>query len=324
MGRTPDDGVIVTRHSRQRRVAVGIAGSAVCLVTACSISSNRPLVEARPITETPAKVQTLAPPRTPTIVAVGDISPPVVNGQRKTSDLAVHLNPTRVLVLGDEQYPRGALRDFQRYYGPTWGRLNGRTHPVPGNHEYMTPGAAGYFKYFGARARPRGQSYYSVDLDGWHLIALDSNIGRDARSAQVAWLHRDLRATKKRCVLAFWHHPRFSSGARHGSDDSVAPFWRQLYGRRADLVLNGHEHHYERFARQTPTARASPGGIREFVVGTGGNSHYPFGAVKPNSERRIGNTYGVLVLVLHPASYEWRFVAVGGRVLDRGGPERCH
>lgn len=320
----------MTRHSRQRSVAAGIAGAAVCLVTACSASPDRPLVEPRPMTESPA-VESAAVetprrplPTDPTVVAAGDISPPRVDGQRRTSDLAVHLAPTRVLVLGDEQYPSGGLRDFQRYYGPTWGRLNGRTYPVPGNHEYLTPGADGYFRYFGARARPRGHSYYSVDLGGWHLVALDSDIARDDRSTQVAWLHSDLRATTKRCVLAFWHHPRFSSGVRHGNNDSVAPFWRELYHRHADVVLNGHEHNYERFARQTPKARGTSAGIREFVVGTGGNGHYPFGPAGPNSERRIADTYGVLVLVLHPASYEWRFVAVGGQVLDRGGPETCH
>lgn len=276
-----------------------------------------------PPRERPAGAQAFAP-GDPTLVAAGDISPPRIGSQRQTSDLAIQLAPTRVLVLGDQQYPSGSIRDFRRYYRPTWGRLKSRTYPVPGNHEYVTAGAAGYFEYFGARARPRGQSFYSVDLGTWHIVALDSNIARGPGSAQLAWLRRDLRTTSKRCVLAFWHHPRFSSGTRHGDNRSVTPFWWMLYLRHADVVVNGHEHNYERFNRQSPRGHSTYRGIREFVVGTGGNSHYPFGRAEAHSEKRIANTYGVLQLVLHPASYEWKFVAVGGAVLDRGGPQRCH
>ncbi len=261
----------------------------------------------------------------PSVVAAGDIAPPGIGAQRGTSNLVLRLDPTRVLTLGDHQYPSGALADFRRYYAPTWGRFKRRTRPTPGDHEYETPNAAGYFSYFGAAARPHGRSFYSFNLGSWHIISLNSNIDRTATSAQGIWLRHDLRVARKRCVLAYWHSPRFTSGGHNGDDATVSAFWWPLYSRRADLVLNGDSHNYERFARQTPAGAASPAGLREFVVGTGGIGTYPFrGEVRPHSQRRITGVHGVLRLVLHPKSYEWRFVAVNGKVLDRGGPVRCH
>jgi Calcineurin-like phosphoesterase len=141
---------------------------------------------------------------------------------------------------------------------------------VPGNHEYETAGAAGYFAYFGRLARPKGRSHYSFDLGGWHLIALDSSIDHGAGSAQERWLRADLVAAAKRCILAYWHFPRFTSGAHQGNWGSVGTLWNDLYDARADVVLSGHEHGYERFARQTPWAKASRRGIRQFIVGAGG------------------------------------------------------
>jgi len=262
-------------------------------------------------------------PRWPTVVAVGDISPPRIDNQRATSNLALRLDPTRVLALGDEQYDNGELSEFRAFYDPTWGRLKGRTSPSPGNHEYNTAGAAGYFSYFGRRARPDGRSYYSFDLGTWHLISLDSNIDRDADSEQLAWLRRDLRRSDQRCVLAYWHHPRFSSGVAHGGDSSVAAFWAALHRARADVVLAGHEHNYERFALQGPGGRRNSAGIRQFVVGTGGASHYGFGTPLPTSQRRVADTFGVLRLALRPRSYVWSFITPRGRVLDRGR-HACH
>jgi hypothetical protein len=260
----------------------------------------------------------------PTVVAAGDISPARIGAQQATSDLVLRLDPTRVLALGDEQYHNGTLAEFRQFYAPTWGRFKGRTHPTPGNHEYNTAGAAGYFSYFGAAARPDGSSFYSFDLGGWHVVSLNSNIARSATSPQLSWLRADLRQSSKRCVLAFWHHPRFSSGRSHGGDPSVAPFWRALYQERADLVLNGHEHSYERFAPQTPSGERDGGGIREFVVGTGGGGLYQFGTIRSNSQARIADSYGVLRLFLEPQSYRWQFVNTNGRVLDSGGPRSCH
>jgi hypothetical protein len=251
-------------------------------------------------------------PADPVVVAAGDIAK--VGGHQRLSARRVRaLDPDRVLVLGDNQYWSGTLAQYRRFYGPSWGRFKARTRPVPGNHEYQTPGAAGYFAYFGKSARPKGRSYYCFDLGGWHLIALNSSINHGPGSAQERWLRADLVATAKHCVLAYWHFPRFSSGARQGSWGSLGTFWNDLYAARADVVLSGHEHNYERFAPQTPLARASRQGIRQFVVGTGGADLLGFAKPKPNSQRRISHTHGVLELVLHLASYP---VAV--RIRGRG------
>jgi hypothetical protein len=259
----------------------------------------------------------------PVVVAAGDIAE-AGGHQQMTSDRVLELDPDRVLVLGDNQYPGGELAMYRNFYGPTWGRFKARTRPVPGNHDYETPRAAGYFAYFAKLARPKGRSYYSFELGGWHLVALNSSIDHGPGSAQERWLRADLMTTAKRCILAYWHFPRFSSGAHQGSWGSVGAFWNDLYAARADVVLSGHEHSYERFARQTPWAKASRQGIRQFVVGTGGAHLLGFAARQPNSQVRIGNAHGVLELVLHPASYNWRFVSEDGDVLDNGGPVPCH
>jgi hypothetical protein len=264
-------------------------------------------------------------PKDPVVAAAGDIAPPGTGwGHRVTSDRVLAIDPTVVLTLGDNQYPSGTLSDFRRHYGSTWGRFKTKTRPSPGNHDYETPGAAGYFAYFGKLAKPEGRSYYSFDLGGWHLISLDSNIDLQPGSRQERWLRADLATTTKRCILAYWHHPRFTSGAHQGDNPWVGPFWNALYTARADVVLSGHEHNYERFARQNPAGRATPQGIRQFVVGTGGVDLLGFAAPKANSQVRRSNTWGVLVLVLHRRSYQWRFVSEDGDVVDRGGPVACH
>src|SRR5439155_8251847 len=207
--------------------------------------------------------------------------------QRATSDLLVSGGFDAVLPLGDDQYPSGALYDFQTYYDPTWGRVKTTTHPAPGNHEYDTAGAPGYFGYFGAAAGDSQKGYYSYDLGSWHVISLNSNCadvgGCDAGSPQEQWLRADLASRSNACTLAYWHHPRFSSGITHGSDPRTQALWDALYDFHADVVLNGHEHNYERFAPQSPTGAADPNGIREFVVGTGGESLYPVWTPLANS-----------------------------------------
>jgi Calcineurin-like phosphoesterase len=316
----------LTIRSSWRRVA-GLLVVAVLLLAGARAAATwaSPQVDQR----SPAAAPRHAVPRARSaadrvVAAAGDIAPDEAGGHdQKTSDQVLAINPDAVLALGDEQYPDGTLEDFQRYYGATWGRFKDKTRPTPGNHEYET-GAAGYFDYFGAAAKPNGTSYYSFDLGGWHLVSLDANIDRGAGSPQEQWLRADLAATSKRCVLAYWHQPRFSSGIEHGNDESVGPFWSDLYDARADVVLNGHEHQYERFAPQNPDAAADPRGIREFVVGTGGRSLYPFGSADPNSEFRDNSDYGVLELALHPDGYDWRFVSENGAVVDSGGPVACH
>ena len=305
-----------------RRSAL-LACGLVLAMTACSSAAG----SAGPVATSPGSLpgESVPQQKGPTVLAAaGDISLRSLGHQRGTARLVERLRPARVLALGDLQYPRGDYPAFRRYYDPTWGRFKDITLPAPGNHEYLTPHAAGYFRYFGDRARRDGRSYYSVDVARWHIVSLNSNIAHDGASPQLRWLRQDLADTSRRCILAFWHSPRFNSGLEHGNDPSVAPFWHTLYAARADLVLNGHEHVYERFARQTPTAQVAGGGIREFVVGTGGAETYAFGPAEPNSQRQVAGRYGVLRLALRPTSYAWRFVAANDQVLDRGGPVTCH
>src|SRR4029453_2795157 len=232
-------------------------------------------------------------------------------------DLLVNEGLARVLGLGDLQYSSGALSAFNAYYDPTWGRVKSITSPSPGNHD---PFSSGYSAYFGSRAPA---PYHSSDIGEWHLIALDSN---DVDSAQVSWLRSDLGANGTgKCLLAYWHHPRFSSGTEHGDSTRVAPFWTELYNANADLVLSGHEHNYERFVPQDPNGAAdSARGIRGFVVGTGGRSHHGFGVPKPNSEVRSTGTFGVLELALRPGAYEWLFVPEAGKSFSDSGTGVCH
>lgn len=234
-----------------------------------------------------------------TVVAAGDMIGQ--SATRDTGSLATAQRPDVVATLGDEQYPSGSLADYRRAYDSTgWGRLKPKTRPVPGNHDYDTPRAGGYFAYFSPPA-----AYYSYDLGcGWRAYALNSEI---SVAAQSTWLRQDLAAHPGTRVLAYWHRPRYSSGTEHGSDASYQPWWDALRGRQA-VVLNGHEHNYERFAEK--------GGIREFVAGTGGSASYPFGSPLPGSEVRITKTPGILRLDLG-SGYRWRFVTRTG-VKDSG------
>jgi acid phosphatase type 7 len=247
---------------------------------------------------------------------------------RATARLVLDLDPAVVLTLGDNQYENGTLAKLRRSYDQSWGRLRSRTRPAPGNHDYRTAGAAGYFDYFGAAAGRRSTGFYSFDVGAWHLIALNSECahigGCGKGSLQERWLRADLAANPARCTLAYWHKPRFSSGM-HGSDATYTDFWRALYEAGADVVLVGHDHDYERFAPQTPDARADPArGIRQFVVGTGGKTHYGFRTVEPNSQVRNSGTFGVLRLTLRPSSYSWRFLPEPGKAFTDAGKGTCH
>ena len=273
-----------------------------------------------------------AGPAVVTLAAAGDISLASLGDQKKTSDLIVDAGFDAVLVLGDNQYPTGALADYKAYFEPTWGRVKSLIYPAPGNHEYLlSTTAPGYFSYFGARAGDPMKGYYSFDLGQWHIIALNSNDGScvavpcGPTSAQVTWLKADLAANKKKCTLAFWHHPRFNSGASHGNNTDMQAFWDELYAADADLVLNGHEHVYERFDPQSPLAAAdATRGIREFVVGTGGAGFYSFMTPKPNSAVRNADTFGVLKLTLKPDSYDWEFLPVFPTSFSDSGSGTCH
>ena len=223
-----------------------------------------------------------------------------------TASLIESLDPEVVAPLGDLQYERGEAPNFAASYAKTWGRFGDRTRPAPGNHEYAGGKAPGYFAAFDGRADGvDGRGWYSYDLGGWHVVVLNSVCsavgGCGEGSAQLTWLRADLAADKSRCTLAYWHHPRWSSGL-HGSDDGYEPFWQALTDDGADIVLGGHDHHYERFAPRD--------GLRQFVVGTGGRSLYPVIAQEANSEVVDTQTFGVLALTLRPDGYDWRFVPV--------------
>jgi hypothetical protein len=262
------------------------------------------------------------------VLAAGDIASCTSTGDELTARLLAE-TPGLVLALGDNAYPTGSSHDYRRCYSDSWGPFKDRTRPTPGNHEYDTPGASGYFAYFGRRAGPPGRGYYSFDLGAWHIVSLDSNCwavgGCGPGSPQDLWLQRDLQAHPTRCTLAYWHHPRWSSGTVHGSDPDVQQLWSDLYAAGAELVLSGHEHSFERFAPQDAAGRADrAGGIREFVVGTGGADLYPFGAPVANSQVRFDDTIGILRLNLSPTGYRWTFLPAAYGSSTDSGTGRCH
>jgi len=230
-----------------------------------------------------------------------------------------------VFTAGDNAYDSGTLTEYNNYYNPNWGRHKARTKPSPGNHEYNTSGATGYFDYFGSLAGPYGRGYYSYDLGSWHVVSLDSEISMAVGSAQEQWLRTDLAASTKPCTLAYWHKPLFTSGSNHAPETATRPLFQALYDYNAEVVVNGHNHQYERFAPQNPTGGAdSTRGIREFVAGMGGASHYSFGTIQPNSQARNSDTYGVLKFTLHNNSYDWQFVPEAGKTYTDSGTTTCH
>ncbi len=277
----------------------------------------------------------------PVIAAAGDIAcdpyhqefnngsgGSLVCRMQATAALLSTYKPAAILALGDLQYEDGDLLKFKDSYDRSWGRFKQITRPAVGNHEYGVAGASGYFAYFGPLAGDRHKGYYSYEIGSWHLIALNSNCGHvegcGEGSPQERWLRADLAAHAGACILAYWHHPRFSSGW-HSSDRAYRAFWEALYQAGAALVLDGHDHDYERFARQDPDGRPDPTrGIREFVVGTGGRSIYFFRTVQPNSEIRYSGGFGILVLTLHPGEYEWKFVSEAGKSFSDAGRDSCH
>ncbi len=264
------------------------------------------------------------------LVGAGDIadcSDPEGTGGDDTAALLDGITGT-VFTIGDNAYPSGTDANFNDCYGPSWGRHKARTYPSPGNHEYDTPNASGYFNYFGAAAGDPGEGYYSYDLGGWHVVVLNSMCGNVGGcgddSPMLRWLNEDLAANPKACTLAYWHHPLFSSG-KNGNNDYIKPIWNALYAANVDVAVNGHDHIYERFAPQNPSGVADADrGIREFVVGTGGAKLYPLATIQPNSEVRNTDTRGVLKLTLREANYDWEFVPVEGQTFTDFGSANCY
>lgn len=285
-------------------IALGVA----LLLTART--GNLPLPSSPPPSVAPDAV---------TLLAVGDIGSCDGTNDEAVASVAARLAGT-IAILGDIAYPDGSASDFASCFDPAWAPMLARIRPAPGNHEYQTTDASAYFSEFGDAAGIPGEGWYSYDLGAWHVIALNSNCdfvgGCDEGSPQLAWLEADLEANPSTCTVAYWHHPRYSSG-RHGDDDTVAPLWGALGRAEVDLVLAGHDHTYQRIGPID--------GMRSFVVGTGGRSLYEFSnPARPESELRSNSDYGLLMLTLRESDYDWRFVPASGSTLADAGTAACH
>jgi acid phosphatase type 7 len=252
------------------------------------------------------------------LVGAGDISSCDNENDEATAKLLDTI-PGTVFVLGDNVYIDGTYHDFTDCYHPTWGRHKDRTRPVPGNHEYFTPGATGYFQYFNDIP-----SYYAYDLGAWRIYALNSEIDVSLTSAQVAWLKKDLDENPRRCVLAYWHQPLWSSRYEDGSDAIYETLWKTLHDAGAELVVNGHIHNYERFEEMDAEGAAASPGLREIVVGTGGVNLDGYVTSLSTSEVRNASTYGVLKLTLRASNYSWQFIPIAGSTFTDSGTTSCH
>jgi calcineurin-like phosphoesterase family protein len=278
--------------------------------------------EARQKSSPPATEQTAI------LVGAGDIADcRDLAGAEATAKLIEKI-PGTVFAVGDLAYPDGSKENFE-CYNKTWGRVKSRTRPAPGNHEFHAAGATPYFDYFGVAAGDPKLGYYSYELGSWYIVVLNSECkdvgGCESGSPQEKWLRADLAAHPVACTLAYWHKPLFSSGGAHGNDLTVKPLWQALYEAHADVIIGGHDHDYERFAPQDPEGAADPKrGIREFVVGTGGKNHRPFGEIKPNSEVRDFTAFGVFKLTLWPKGYDWEFIPEAGKGFTDSGSGKCH
>ena len=265
------------------------------------------------------------PPFNPTgqtavVLAVGDIGECNSQAVPLTARL-VERNDGQVLLSGDLAYMHGSMSDFQRCFEPWWGQFRHRWRPVPGNHEYETPGAAGYFQFFGAATGQGGRSYYSFRAGDWLVLMINSNIPTARATPQYEFVRAELIANRNPCAVAVWHHPVFSSGP-NGPNPSMRDMWALLYEHNADVIVAGHDHFYERFSKQDTEGRADPRGMRQFIAGTGGARLYDFQRTAANSEARV-KTHGVLRLTLNPTNYAWSFLDTNGAVAD-AGLDACH
>lgn len=250
------------------------------------------------------------------LAGAGDIGMCGSSGPEATAKLLDGIDGI-VFTAGDNAYFQGSVQQFRDCYDPSWGRHKARTRPAPGNHEYETPGAAPYFAYFGSNAGPAGLGYYSFPAGEWHIVSLNSNIAMSPGSTQLSWLRDDLSTHSAPCTAAIFHHPLFTAGP-DGPTPETRDFWRVLYDAGVDIVINGHDHLYQRFSPQNPDGARDPlRGIREFVVGTGGAQLYTLARAQPNLETSI-SVFGVLKLTLRPGNYDWQFLAVDGSTPDSG------
>ncbi len=290
------------------------------------------MTSAAPPAPAPAPESAVALAKAVRVVAVGDLAcapgekPDAYSCQQAATErLAERSSPVAALLPGDLQYDTAAAGEWASF-NASWGKAPFTLRPAPGNHEYATPGASGYYDEFGSRAGPDRRGWYAFNLGRWRAYSLNSNcigdgVGCGASSPQVRWLAADLTAHPHACVLAFWHHPRFSSGL-HGDSPELGPIWATLQRAKADLVLEGHDHDFERFARRTSDGRVDPAGVASFVVGTGGKSTYPVLRREPGSKKVVQFRFGVLELALAAGGWSWQYRTAEGRVRDAGST-RC-
>jgi hypothetical protein len=307
---------------------IGIVALALSVVS-CSSAIARPSVSPA---VTPAA--SVASAGDPVIAAAGDIAcgPTADNGAPANCDEAataaqiLALKPAAVITLGDNQYESNTTDQYAAVFDKTWGQFKELIHPTIGNHEYLTPGAAGYFGYFGAAAGDPTKGYYSWNLGAWHIVVLNSECshvgGCASGSPQETWLTADLAANPSACTLATWHEPRWSSG-EHGDAVQMATIWDDLVAAHVDLALAGHNHDYERFPALDADGNPDPSGVQEIVAGTGGKNHYPFSVPPLGSEIRDSTAYGILKLTLHPSSYDWQFLPAPGYSFTDAGSMPC-
>lgn len=339
---------VVNRGKTSEHVVSGVVSGSITdtdalphLTTESTASSGD--LPPPPLTTTTTDVTTTAPATTsiattaPTttanasdVVAViaGDIASSS-NRDPATAALIDDINPQLVMTAGDNAYDAGTLTEYQNYYGPDWGRFKAKTRPVPGNHEYLTAGASGYFDYFngpGVATGPagtRGQGYYSFDIGDWHFVALNTEIAKGVGSAQHTWLLHDLSANTRPCTMAYWHKPRWSHG-NYNDDGSQSALYQALYDANAEIIVTGHDHSYQRYQPMNPAGQLDVNrGIRQWVVGTGGRS---LSTLTADSRREAGsgNTWGVLKLTFKAGSYDFQFVPIAGSTYTDSGSGTCH
>jgi len=273
---------------------------------------------------TPTQVPLTVPPRPAAdavFVGAGDVDGCGRLEPEATAKLLDRI-PGTVFVAGDATYPSGTMETYMNCYGPTWGRHLWRTFAVPGNHDYQSDGGASFFSYFGAAAGPAGLGYYSHTLGSWHVIMLNSNLPAQAGTPQYEWLRVKLLESSAACTVAVWHHPLFSSG-QNGNNVFMRDVFNLMFQHGVDIVVNGDDHLYERFAPQDANGRANARGIRQFIAGTGGYALYDRGKTQANSEVFENKTYGVLKLTLKSGRYDWEFVPIDGQTFRDSGSGSC-
>jgi alkaline phosphatase len=292
-------------------------------------SATQQPASTRPETAHPSPSPSAMPDDVAVLIGAGDIADCSRSEDELTADL-VESMPGSVFTLGDNANPDGTRDAFEECYGPTWGRpaIMERTRPAPGDEDYDTQDARPYFDYFGAAAGELGAGYYAYDAGDWRIYVLNSNCGSidgcGEGSPQAEWLRADLAAEPRRCVLAMWHHPYFTSGPSGGRDSRERSLWRILHAAGAELVLSGHDHHYERFAPQSGSGEVDPTGLVQFIVGTGGSRPDAIVRNAAHSEARVTEVHGVLRLELAPRGYSFRFISVAGRDFSDSGSGSCH